>query len=925
MNAITFNPDSSWQSAFSFDHVKCLIVCRGPIRLEAMTVFEELGVNFGILLSEKDSIVYPQTLAPELRSLSNRSEKVHHVPDYMGTNKGERLQRIEQIINICHEHAYTHLFAGYGFMAEDAEFVSRIENADINFVGPSSRVIQQAGSKDEAKDLARSINVSVTTGEDRIAAITLLTKAGDSPDEYFREIVKKHKLNLPRNWQSGDPIDQAIALLQASYKKQVDLFSISELQKETVRQVEKIWRENPGKRIRLKHVDGGGGKGQRVISSLDEIEENVMSVLIESKATRVGDNKNFLIELNIEDTRHNEIQLLGNGEWCIELGGRDCSLQMHEQKLLEVSLTEEMLTTAAEEYESAGKKTQAEVLRTDAKILKSMCKQAEEFGKALHLDSVSTFECIVEQDAHYFMEVNTRIQVEHRVTEMVYRLRFTNPEDPEDTFIVDSLISAMMLINCHGKLLPRPERLLRYASGIEARLNATNPALKPHAGGIVREWSAPGEHEIRDDQGIGIRNPETGISQFYNLAGAYDSNVALSVTNGVSRRECFEKLAEIFRCMTVRGHDLHLNVDFHYGLLHWLLGNDPMLKPNTIFVSAYLALTGKIKRICNLVNLDVVWNIQLENVKKKYGREGLTICDQKITLLLRPLKILFCRPHVMMGWLAFQKSKNKESNNSARQNPVEILRDLYHFLRLDQQPEISPSEQIWSNDQKILESAVDFYRDLADNYGQSDMEWSELSPLLNYKKAPAPFLLNENAKLWERILAAHRGHQIGLELLSLPEIIAEKAGFFQFRGNDKLEVEIPSEFSDPEIAKELSAELAPHPSASGNEILAWTGGTFYSRETPEAEKYVKEGQHIEEGDVLGLLEVMKMFNQIRALFPGTIRKICVESDSGVIVSRGQSLFLIEPDVPPVAESEEEILKKQLETTNSIMQNIFPAN
>ena len=185
--------------------------------------------------------------------------------------------------------------------------------------------------------------------------------------------------------------------------------------------------------------------------------------------------------------------------------------------------------------------------------------------------------------------------------------------------------------------------------------------------------------------------------------------------------------------------------------------------------------------------------------------------------------------------------------------------------------------------------------------------------------------MNENTKLWERILAAHRGHQIGLELLSLPEIIAEKAGFFKFRGNDKLEVEIPSEFSDPEIAKELSAELAPHPSASGNEILAWTGGTFYSRETPEAEEYVREGQHIEEGDVLGLLEVMKMFNQIRALFPGTIRKVCVESDSGVIVSRGQSLFLIDPDVPSVTESEEEIFKKQHETTNSIMQKIFLPN
>ena len=137
-----------------------------------------------------------------------------------------------------------------------------------------------------------------------------------------------------------------------------------------------------------------------------------MSVLIESKAVGVGDNKNFLIELNFENTRHNEIQLIGNGEWCIDLGGRDCSLQMHEQKLLEVSLTEEMLEAAAVEYESAGKQKQAKVMHTDLNILRSMCKQAEEFGKALKLDSVSTFECIVEGSEHYFMEVNTRIQVE---------------------------------------------------------------------------------------------------------------------------------------------------------------------------------------------------------------------------------------------------------------------------------------------------------------------------------------------------------------------------------------------------------------------------------------------------------------------------------------------------------------------------------
>ena len=69
MSAITFDPESSWQSSFTFNHVKCLIVCRGPIRLETMNIFKELGATYGMLLSEKDSIIFPQTLAPELRAI----------------------------------------------------------------------------------------------------------------------------------------------------------------------------------------------------------------------------------------------------------------------------------------------------------------------------------------------------------------------------------------------------------------------------------------------------------------------------------------------------------------------------------------------------------------------------------------------------------------------------------------------------------------------------------------------------------------------------------------------------------------------------------------------------------------------------------------------------------------------------------------
>ena len=87
MSGITFDPESSWQSAFTFNHVKCLIVCRGPIRLETMNILKELGATYGMLLSEKDSIIFPQTLAPELRAIRNRRKQVHHVPDYIGCHK----------------------------------------------------------------------------------------------------------------------------------------------------------------------------------------------------------------------------------------------------------------------------------------------------------------------------------------------------------------------------------------------------------------------------------------------------------------------------------------------------------------------------------------------------------------------------------------------------------------------------------------------------------------------------------------------------------------------------------------------------------------------------------------------------------------------------------------------------------------------
>ena len=78
-----------------------LIICRGPIRMETMTVFEEMGIrDYGILLSEKDSITYSNALSPELRKHSNPA-RVHRVQDYTGATKEERHARIDQIVKIA--------------------------------------------------------------------------------------------------------------------------------------------------------------------------------------------------------------------------------------------------------------------------------------------------------------------------------------------------------------------------------------------------------------------------------------------------------------------------------------------------------------------------------------------------------------------------------------------------------------------------------------------------------------------------------------------------------------------------------------------------------------------------------------------------------------------------------------------------------
>src|SRR5512133_1228184 len=167
---------SPWVRSFACEDLKPLIVCRGPIRKEAMDVFEEMGItHYGILLSEKDSIVYANALAPELRQLTDTS-RVHRVPDYTGATKEERVERMHQIVQIAKDNGYDSVFAGYGFMAEDEECVATVEAGGLKFIGPNSITQARAGKKDEAKRTALQVGVSVTPGVNNVTARTLLAK-----------------------------------------------------------------------------------------------------------------------------------------------------------------------------------------------------------------------------------------------------------------------------------------------------------------------------------------------------------------------------------------------------------------------------------------------------------------------------------------------------------------------------------------------------------------------------------------------------------------------------------------------------------------------------------------------------------------------------------------------------------------------------
>ena len=272
--------------------------------------------------------------------------------------------------------------------------------------------------------------------------------------------------------------------------------------------------------VMIKASSGGGGKGMRIAKSREEFENHFQLAQQES-VNAFGDHTMY-IEKYIEKPRHIEIQILadryGNTVW---LGERDCSIQRRHQKMME-----ESPCTAI-----------------DDTLRQRMGETAVQAAKAVKYENAGTIEFLLDSDKNfYFMEMNTRIQVEHPVTEMVTGV---------------DLVKEQIRIAAGERLKIHQEDIQLKGHAIECRINAENPEKNfMPCPGTIEELHFPG--------GNGVRI-ESALYNGYTIPACYDSMVAKVIVHGEDREDAIRKMRSALGEVVIDG--ITTNLDFQYEIL----------------------------------------------------------------------------------------------------------------------------------------------------------------------------------------------------------------------------------------------------------------------------------------------------------------------------------------------------------------------
>ncbi len=370
----------------------------------------------------------------------------------------ESYLRGDKIIDIARKCGADAIHPGYGFLAERESFAGMCEEAGITFIGPKPSAIAAMGDKMRARETVASAGVPVVPGTEGTGAMT---------DEELLAIAPS----------IGFPL-----LVKASA--------------------------------------GGGGKGMREVTSLQEMPELLVSARREAEAA-FGDGNVYLEKL-LEGARHIEIQILADTHGnVIYLGERDCSLQRRHQKLIEEAPSPFM----------------------DEQLRRRMGEMAVKAAQAVEYVNAGTIECLVDKDRNfYFLEMNTRLQVEHPVTEEVTGV---------------DIVAEQIRIARGRQLSYSQEDIQMRGHAIECRINAEDPynGFLPSTGRITHSLVPTGP---------GVR-VDTGVYPGFEITPFYDPMIAKLIVWGETRGQAILRMRralEEYRIVGVR-----TNIPFHQTMM----------------------------------------------------------------------------------------------------------------------------------------------------------------------------------------------------------------------------------------------------------------------------------------------------------------------------------------------------------------------
>ena len=271
--------------------------------------------------------------------------------------------------------------------------------------------------------------------------------------------------------------------------------------------------------LMIKATAGGGGRGMRLIESEKDLINGIEITKQEAK-NAFGNNIVYL-EKFISDPRHIEVQVVGDGNGnAIHLGTRDCSIQRRHQKIIE----------------------EAPASNLDDESLQNTLDSCIKLCKDINYEGVGTLEFLYEDNTFYFIEMNTRIQVEHPVSEMITGF---------------DLVKAQLKIALDMPMFLEQSRISFRGHAIECRINAENPSTFTPSPGLISKMHPPG--------GFGVRF-DSHIYSGYEVPPYYDSLLAKIITSANSRGSCIRRMVSALDEFFVEG--IETNHSLHQKLMH---------------------------------------------------------------------------------------------------------------------------------------------------------------------------------------------------------------------------------------------------------------------------------------------------------------------------------------------------------------------